>query len=176
MGCWKRARAAALAALLLVSLWTAACAQVDEPLRCPYTSLWWGDDLEDVLTLEGEPLETYASVYGGDTYVFPREFMGVSGQIKYMFDESENLASLAWMYSDADADAVLAAYAQIYGELEDQLGEFGYANANSTNAGGVWYTQAADILINVVSMQQSTAMQYTYINPDASRRQEGTRE
>ncbi len=172
----KRCLAAIVAVLSLLSICFAEVDETPEKFCCPYTSIWWEAKLEDVLALEGKGYETYNSVYGGLTYVFSREYKGASGQIKYMFDAEGNLSSLAWMYTDGDLDAVLATYAEIYAELEAQLGETGYANANQTNAGGVWYTPEADILINVVTMQESAALQYTYINPNSSRRPDGTQE
>ena len=71
---------------------------------CPFSDLEWGSNVKDMEAAEGTEHETYDSVYGGTTYTYAKEYQGLTGTVKYMFDENEKLASIAWAYGSDDAD------------------------------------------------------------------------
>ncbi len=165
----KRLTEFILIAMVIFTIPAAAPAETAQ--HCPYTDMWWGATADQVLALEGEePVQTYPSIYMGITYVYPKKYMDASGQIKYMFNENKELMGLAWMYASQDTQAVISVYNDIYTRLEKELGTSNVASTNNTNAGGVWYTEHSDVLINLVSMEGTTALQCTYINPVASQR------
>lgn len=71
-------------------------------------------------------METYDSVYDGTTYTFPKEFDGLNGTIKYMFDDEEKLVCMSWLYETDDSEDLADVYDKIHGEAEDMLGESGF--------------------------------------------------
>ena len=88
------------------------CSSPQKQVTCPFTEITWENTLEDVQALEGELLDSYYSSYKGTTYVYEKEYLGLSGTIKYMFDDKENLKSMAWLYlpeSDEDLEEVSTA-------------------------------------------------------------------
>lgn len=66
-----------------LQLWTIQKAE------CPFTEITWENTLDEVLALEGEPLDSYPSTYSGTTYTFSKDFHDMSGTIKYMFDDND---------------------------------------------------------------------------------------
>ena len=58
--------------------------------------------LDDIQALEGDSGESYDSVYDGTTYTYEKEYDGLKGTIKYMFDDKEKLVCLSWMYETDD--------------------------------------------------------------------------
>lgn len=71
-----------------------SCGQTQK-VECPFTEITWENSLDDVLALEGDPVESYDSIYSGTTYSFNKEFNGMQGTIKYMFDDNDKLMSMA---------------------------------------------------------------------------------
>ena len=144
------------------------CSSPQKQVTCPFTEITWENTLEDVQALEGELLDSYYSSYKGTTYVYEKEYLGLSGTIKYMFDDKENLKSMAWLYlpeSDEDLEEV---YANLCDQTNKLYGESGFDSDMSTAKGEVWYLEGGNILIGVMSTGVNEAIQYQFFHPEVS--------
>lgn len=145
------------------------CSKKAETVECPFTEITWESTLEDVQALEGEEaLDSYTSIYYGTTYTYEKEYMGLPGTIKYMFDDEDRLMSMAWMYipeSDEDLDNV---YDTLQQETEQLYGESGFDSDRATAKGEVWYMEDGNVLIGVMSTGVNEAIQYQFFHPDVS--------
>ncbi len=162
-----------VSALLFVLVFTlctlAGCSQRKDSVECPFTDITWGNTLEEVLALEGEPVNSYDSTYGGMTYVFDgKEYDGMTGSIKYLFDDEDKLVSMAWMYIPKDNDDRDAVYEDLYDQTEKWYGDCGFESNQETAKGAVWYLEDGNIMIGVMSTGVNEAIQYQYFHPDVS--------
>ena len=135
---------------------------------CPFSDLTWESSIADMEKSEGTDHETYDSVYGGTTYTYPKEYAGVSGTIKYMYDADEKLASIAWAYGSDDADELHRLYDDIHSDLVAAHGDSGYNTEKETNYGDVWYLADGNIIISAMITDSQKALQYAYISPTHS--------
>ncbi len=158
-----------LAAFLTVSV--SGCGKKET--ACPFTSIVWGNTLEDVIKLEGDDGETYDSIYDGVTYAFPKEYEGLQGTIKYMFNDKNQLVSMSWMYETDDAEDLNAVYEQIHGKAENMLGKSGFTYNREelekvASPGDVWYLESGNVVLTTVNASDLKALQYTFLHPDVS--------
>lgn len=145
------------------------CSQRKDNVECPFTTITWENTLEDVMELEGEPVNSYDSTYGGMTYVFEgKEYNGMTGSIKYLFDEDDKLMSMAWLYIPEDDDDRDETYEELYKQTEKWYGETGFEADQGTAKGAVWYLEGGNIMIGVMSTGVNEAIQYQYFHPDVS--------
>ena len=89
--------------LIAMCLFICSCGR-SKKAECPFTEITWENTLDEVLALEGEPLDSYPSTYSGTTYTFSKDFHDMSGTIKYMFDDNDRLMSMAWLYIPESKD------------------------------------------------------------------------
>lgn len=142
-------------------------------VQCPFTSITWEDTWEDITALEGEPDETYDSVYGGTTYTFPKEYHGLKGTIKYMFDDQEKLVCLSWLHEADNSNDLAEVYSQLHDEADEMLGESGFQFnseqfADLTSPGDVWYLDSGNVILSTVDTSELKVVQYTFKHPDVS--------
>ena len=135
---------------------------------CPFSDLEWGSNVKDMEAAEGTEHETYDSVYGGTTYTYAKEYQGLTGTVKYMFDENEKLASIAWAYGSESADELNDLYQTVHAEIVDAHGESGYNTQKDTNYGDVWYREDGNIIISAMITESQKAFQLAYVSPDHS--------
>lgn len=140
---------------------------------CPFTTITWENTLDDILDLEGDSQESYDSVYGGTTYTFPKEYNELQGTVKYMFDESERLVCISWMYQCSDSGELNAVYEKLHSEAENALGKSGYEYntaqfADAAPFNDVWYLESGNIVFNTVDTNDVKILQYTFLHPDVS--------
>ena len=140
-----------------------------EPVS-PFSGLSWNSSREEMRASEGEPADSYVSVYNGTTYVYNREYQERNGTLKYMFDADGNLMCIAWAYEAEDADDLDTVYHDLHAEVEAVCGGSGYNPSGSTNYGDVWYRTDGDIIISAVTAGGKYALQYAYLNPLVSNR------
>ena len=150
---------------------TAGCQQ--KKVKCPFTTITWGDSLEDITALEGGYTEAYDSLYDGTTYVFPKTYDGLEGSVKYSFNAEEKLVALSWMYTAKDSKDLEEAYDKLHSEAEDMLGESGFQFhsdkfSDLASPGDVWYLKEVNVLINTVATEEIQILQYTFLHPDVS--------
>lgn len=135
---------------------------------CPFSDLKWSSSVKDMEKAEGTGHETYDSVYGGTTYTYGKEYQGVSGTVKYMFDEDEKLASIAWAYGSDDADELYQLYETIHADVVAAYGESGYNTQKETNYGDVWYLKDGNIILSTMVTNSQKALQFAYLSPEQS--------
>lgn len=135
---------------------------------CPFSELTFDNTFEDLIALEGEDYETYASVYNGMTYTYKKAFQDLTGTIKYMYDDKEELMCIAWTYSAKSSEELQNLYDSIHNNVVEQYGESGYDAATSTNYGDVWYLDEGHIILSVMDTEEQKALQYSYQSPKAS--------
>lgn len=164
-----------LAVSLLTAVLTGCGSRSAAPAEgCPFSDLTWESSVSDMEKNEGTDHETYDSVYGGITYTYPKEYAGVSGTIKYMYDADEKLASIAWAYGSDDADELRGLYETIHSDLVAAHGDSGYNTEKGTNYGDVWYLEDGNIIISAMITDSQKALQYAYISPTHSTAKEET--
>lgn len=153
-------------AVLLFAIFICGC--TPKEVTCPFTEITWEHTLDDILTLEGDPIETYPSTYYGTTYSFSKNYRGMEGTIKYMFDDKEQLVSMAWLYIPDSSDELDEVYEELVAEVTDTYGDSGFSSAQTTARGEVWYQKEGNILVAVMSTGVNDAVQYQFFHPDVS--------
>ncbi|MDO5444831.1 MAG: hypothetical protein Q4F31_04330 [Eubacteriales bacterium] len=155
--------------LFFALLFSACGVQRSEETGCPFSSVLWDTDAEKLISIEGESDEIYASVYGGDTLTYSKDYLGHSGTLKYMFSEDGRLASIAWAYVTEDAKDLVALYKEIDEFEISKNGKSQFSPENSTSYGDVWYLKDRDVLISTIFGTDSCGLQYAYIHHDFSK-------
>lgn len=139
---------------------------------CPFSELKWASSVKDMEQIEGTDYETYDSVYGGTTYTYAKEYQGVAGTVKYMFDDRKRLACIAWAYGSENADELYGLYETIHADVVSAHGESGYNTQKETNYGDVWYLDDGNIIISTMITESQKALQFAYLSPEQSTAQE----
>lgn len=163
----KRLRKSVILLLLVSVSLLCSCGQ-SRKVECPFTEITWENTLDDVLALEGEPLDSYASTYSGTTYTFSKDFHDMSGTIKYMFDDNDKLMSMAWLYIPESKEDLENVYQTLCDETNQLYGESGFDSDMGTAKGNVWYLEDGNILVGVMSTGSNEAVQYQFFHPDVS--------
>lgn len=154
-----------LTAVLLVGCGSKA---TDAMADCPFSELEWTSSVKDMEAAEGTEHETYESVYGGTTYAYAKEYQGITGTVKYMFDESEKLASIAWAYGSESTDELYELYETVHADIVDAYGESSYNTQKETNYGDVWYREGGNIILSTMLTDSQKAFQLAFVSPDHS--------
>ena len=135
---------------------------------CPFTEATWEYTPEEVQNAEGELQDSYYSVYDGTTYVYEKEYLGLKGSIKYMFDSEDNLRSIAWLYLPESKEDLENIYTDLSKQTTKIYGKSGFNSDMSTAIGEVWYLEGGNILIGVMSTGVNEAIQYQFFHPEVS--------
>lgn len=154
--------------LLFSSISLLGCSSATKEVTCPFTEITWESSLADVQASEGELQDSYYSTYKGTTYLYEKEYLGLPGTIKYMFDDEENLKSMAWMYLPESKEDLESVYADLVNQTTKLYGKSGFDSDMSTAKTQVWYLEGGNILIGVMSTGVNEAIQYQYFHPDVS--------
>jgi len=144
------------------------CSSAPKDSTCPFTQITWESTLEDIQASEGELQDSYYSSFKGTTYVYEKEYLGLSGTIKYMFDDNNNLRSMAWLYLPESDEELEEVYATLCKQTNQIYGESGFDSDMSTAKGEVWYLESGNILIGVMSTGVNEAIQYQFFHPEVS--------
>ena len=153
--------------LIAMCLFICSCGR-SKKAECPFTEITWENTLDEVLALEGEPLDSYPSTYSGTTYIFSKDFHDMSGTIKYMFDDNDRLMSMAWLYIPESEDDLENVYQTLCDETTQTYGESGFDSDMGTAKGNVWYLESGHIIVGVMSTGVNEAVQYQFLHPDVS--------
>ena len=120
---------------------------------------------------ESTLIESYDSIYGGQTYTYSKEYQGRSGTIKYMFDDKDNLCSVAFTFSSDSADEINGFYDILHKDLTEAYGKGGFDTENYTSKGDVWYLDDGNIILSTMITSEIKALQINYVSPEASEKQ-----
>ena len=160
--------------LTSIILFLTGCSSVQTKNTCPFTEITWNSTPEDIRALEGELQDSYYSSFKGTTYVYNKEYLGLKGTIKYMFDDEEKLVSIAWLYlpkSDEDMESV---YTTLVKQTNKIYGKSGFNSDMTTAKGEVWYLESGNIVIGVMSTGINEAIQYQFFHPEVSSKKPAT--
>lgn len=167
-----------LAACLLLSLPVSGCAEKKkaEPIDCPYTDLGWDTTTDALFEAKGDYIEAYNSTYGGQTYTYNGSYLGESGIVKYMYDEDNELMSVAFAYSANDTEELQTFYEKVLAETKKNYGESDSEADNAasfgTSYGHVWRMEEGNIILSVMLTDSNKALQIAYVNPKNQEKQE----
>ena len=159
---------ASLLLLFSLALSLVGCSASSKTVTCPFTDMTWESTLAEVQAYEGELQDSYYSSYKGTTYVYEKEYLGLTGSIKYMFDDQENLRSIAWLYLPESKQDLENVYADLVKQTDKLYGKSGFDSDMSTAKGAVWYLEGGNILIGVMSTGVNEAIQYQFFHPEVS--------
>ena len=147
---------------------TGGCAQKNSAINCPFTKLSWESSAEEMISLEGEGYDTYDSIYKGTTYTYPRDHLGKTGMIKYMYDDSGKLCNVSWSYTGKDSDDVMEVYRSVVEEMKDLHGD----SRNDDGVGNyceMWTSDGGTVMANAVVTNDTFVMQIAYMSPEVSK-------
>lgn len=150
------------------SLSLIGCSSAKASVVCPFTEITWENSFEDVQALEGELQDSYYSSYKGTTYVYEKEYLGLKGSIKYMFDDEGILRSMAWLYLPETSEDLENVYSDLVKQTNKLYGKSGFDSDMTTAKGEVWYLENGNILIGVMSTGVNEAIQYQFFHPEVS--------
>lgn len=157
---------------LLFVLFFTACGSTEQAGNvCPFTEMSWESTAEDITSSEGTDYTTYDSVYGGTCYTYPKEYEGLAGTVKYMFDQEDRLMCMAWACSFDDAQELQNVYDTISAGVNDRFGESSYQADHPGNSGNVWYLESGDIVLSTMVTSENKALQYAYLHPLVSNKE-----
>ncbi len=152
--------------LIFIFLFSACGSTPKESLPdAPFTSLTWENNIDDMISAEGDSFSTYDSVYGGLCYTYPKKYEDREGTVKYMFDDQDRLMCVAWTCSCEDESELFALYQSITDSVNERHGESGYQADHPGNYGNVWYLESGDIVLSTMVTSELKALQYAYLHP-----------
>ena len=157
----------ALAAFISVII-LAGCSGRGSAIGSPFTELGWEATEEEMKSIEGEPAETYASIYKGTTYTYPRQYLGRDGVIKYMYDDTGRLCNVSWSYTGDSADNVTQVYRAVCDDTEKLFGS-GQDDDGVGNYCRMWLTDSGTVMANAVITKDVTVMQIAYMSKEVSK-------
>lgn len=135
---------------------------------CPFTEFTWESTLEEIQENSGELINSYASIYDGMTYQYAKDYDGMDGIIKYIFDDENRLMSMAWLYIPESADDLESVYKKLCDETTDLYGKSGFSSEQLGAKGQVWYLEGGNILVGIMSTGVNEAIQYQFFHPEVS--------
>lgn len=134
-----------------------------------FTDVSFETSKEDMLNIEGKPVEEYPSLYNGTVYRFAdKEYLGLNGSVKYMTDDIGNIACIAFLYESDDEEELSKAYESIHGKLMLKYGDSGNSSKTQGNYGDLWYFDDVHIQISAVVTSEYKGLQLSYMNADYS--------
>ena len=154
--------------LLIAASAVTGCSGSGSDIGCPFTELSWDASYEDMIGLEGEGYETYDSIYKGLTYTYPKEYLGNSGMIKYMYDDTGKLCNVSWSYTGDDADEVLTVYRAV---CDDTVNSRGLSTSDDGvgNYCEIWASENGTVMANAVITNDTKVMQIAYMSAEVSK-------
>lgn len=157
-------RIATMLFLTLTVCWTIACApQGGNDSIVPFSQIGLSASIDDMIAIEGESSETYDSLYGGTAHTYSREYLGHEGTVKYIYDSSGSLTSIAWACEIDSPEALNNLFERAQSEYTRQFGE--KTEQNSANIlGAVWKKDGFTIVISAASFADANVMQIAFMD------------
>ena len=158
-----------LSAIIALCFIPMLCAcSTSSKINCPFTDLSWEAETDDMIGLEGDGYETYESIYKGMTYTYPKEYLGRTGIIKYMYDDAGKLCNVSWSYTGDGAEEIMEVYKNVVDEMNALHGK----SKNDDGVGNyceIWESDGGTVMANAVVTNDVTVMQIAYMSPDVSK-------
>jgi hypothetical protein len=162
-----------LTVVLLFTLLSGCGKQTGDKAVAPFSDATWNYTVDDVKEMAGDDYTTTDSVYGGDCYILPGTYMDYDGSVKYMFDDDDALVCIAFACTNSDPDKISELYEKINKDVTDTYGEGTHTAKHSSNSGDKWIRDEGNILLLVLSTDDASALQYSYLHPSVSRDADG---
>ena len=146
----------------------AGCSSSKKGINCPFTELSWESTADEMITAEGDKYDTYDSIYKGLTYTYPKEYLGNTGMIKYMYDDSGKLCNVSWSYTGDGEDEVMDIYRAVVEDMNRLHGE----SKNDDGVGNyceMWISNGGTVMANAVITNDTKVMQIAYMSPEVSK-------
>ncbi len=163
-----RSKITSLVFVILLIAALPGCSASSAAINCPFTELSWDADSDDMIALEGSLYENYDSIYKGLTYTYPKDYLGSSGMIKYMYDNEGKLCNVSWSYTSEDEDSVMKVYRDVCSEMEKLHG----SSINDDGIGNyceIWTSGGGTVMASAVITNDTKVMQIAYMNPEISK-------
>ncbi|MBQ6575455.1 MAG: hypothetical protein IJL90_05045 [Lachnospiraceae bacterium] len=157
--------------ILLIALSVATlsgCSSPKSDINCPFSEMSWDSTADDMIEAEGEGFDTYDSIYKGLTYTYPKEYLGNTGMIKYMYDDAGKLCNVSWSYTGDSDESVMNIYRDVVEEMKDLHGE-SKSDDGIGNYCEIWVTENGTVMANAVITNDAKVMQIAYMNPEVSK-------
>lgn len=135
----------------------------------PFTEATWTSTLEDICSMETEEYEETVSVYGGYSYIFPKEYLGFEGSVQYMFDDKEQLVGIAWFYIGNQEELAEDIYESIYQEHKKLYGTEETLPENQMYHSAQWELEDRSIIMVSFSQNEEYAVQVSHISQDINK-------
>ncbi|MFV0504733.1 MAG: hypothetical protein ACK5LT_12325 [Lachnospirales bacterium] len=152
----------ALIVIILISV-VFLLSNVKKNIPCHFTDVPWRNTMDKMLEIEGNNYSTYPSVYNGTTYSYKKDYMNLNGTIKYMYDDQNNIKSMAWSYSAPTLEDLENVYDSIETMVISKYGESHYSPDVSSNQGAVWYLDGYNIILSAMMTDTQKAIQFSYV-------------
>lgn len=133
----------------------------------PFSELTWESTYDDMVALEGAAEEGRPSVYGGLAYDYSKSYGDREGTVTYMYNEEDQLVSIAWSYNASSPEELDAAYQKLYGQIAEQNGESEKA-AGYNNYGDIWRREEGNIILSAVATDEMSMLLYSHLSPQVS--------
>lgn len=135
---------------------------LDDIIDIPFTDAPSHITYDIMIEFEGNDYVSYASVYNGTTYTYPKNYHNLNGTIKYMFDNNDEIKCVAWSYSSDNLEELENEYLAIDTELKVKYGKSNYNPNGSSNHGNVWYLDGYNIILSAMTTDTQQVLQYSY--------------
>lgn len=135
----------------------------------PFSDFGWDATQEEIETKCGEYDEIYDGIYGGKSLVYSKEYIGLSGQVIYMFNTDGKLADIAWRTTNESDEVLTAALTKVSKDLTEKYGDKVFDNTAETALGGKWEYDNIHVLVNKVDIGNAYILQIAYLNQDTAK-------
>jgi len=134
----------------------------------PFSDFGWDATQEEIEKTNGNYDEIYDGIYGGKALVYSKQYIGLPGQVIYMFNTDGKLADIAWRTTNESDEVATNALDQITKELNEKYGEKVFDNTAETALGGKWEYDNIHVLVNKVNVGDAFILQIAYLNQDTA--------
>lgn len=164
----KRLKRSLILVSLLMTAMLAGCSSAKNKINCPFTDLSWDSSADDMIDAEGKGYDTYDSIYKGLTYTYPKEYLGNTGMIKYMYDDMGKLCNVSWSYTGEDEGSLMDVYNAVVEDMQKLHGD----SRNDDGVGNyceIWTSNGGTVMANAVVTNDTKVMQIAYMSPKVSK-------
>ena len=151
-----------LPAILLVLLFT-ACGQKGDTSIAPFTEVKWGSTLDQICEFEGSEYEESLSMSGGYNYIYPKQYLGFDGYVKYNIDDNGSLSNVSWYYIGNDELETVKMYSAIREDTTKYLGKETPLDNSNIYSGIQWENENSKVMLISFAQNDEFAVQVSYL-------------
>ena len=158
-----------LTAILVILLFGCGNNKSTQKTDIPFSDFGWDVTQDEIEKTNGAYDEIYDGIYGGKALVYSKQYIGLPGQVVYMFNTDGKLADIAWRTTNESDEVATNALNQISKELTEKYGEKVFDNTADTAVGGKWEYDNIHVLVNKVNIGDAFILQIAYLNQDTAK-------